>query len=100
MATRSPGPETLARVPRSYGGNGFDDQCFQYFLVHISELLDVEAALAGSVLAELCEQRPRVAVPGHAVQNGCGLTWRKPDKRHIALAPAVVRVVIASEAYD
>ena len=68
--------------------------------VHISELLDVEAALAGRVLAELCEQRLRVTEPGHVIQSGCGLAGRKADKRHVALAPAVVPVVEAAEAYD
>src|SRR5260221_1477358 len=100
LGHRSPGPETLARVPRSYGGNGFDDQCFQNFLVNICELLDVEAALAGGVLAELCDQRLRVAGRGRVIQNGRRFTRRKTDKRHVALSPAVVSVVVASKAYD
>src|SRR5664279_1834467 len=87
-------------MPRSSGGDGFDDQSLQHFLVYISELLDVEAAFAGRVLAELCEQRFGAAKPGHAIQNDCGLTWRKSDQRHIALAPAVVRIVDAAEADD
>jgi hypothetical protein len=47
----------LARVPRPYFGDGLDDQRLQHRLVHISEFLDVEAALANGVPAELGEQR-------------------------------------------
>jgi hypothetical protein len=47
----------LARVPRPYFGDGLDDECLQHRLVHISQFLDVEAALADGVLAELGEQR-------------------------------------------
>src|SRR5664280_421568 len=80
--------------------DGFDHQGLQHLLVDIRKRLDIEAALAGRMLAELCEQRLRVAETGHVVQNSCGLTRRKTDKRHIAFAPAVVRVVVAAEAYD
>ncbi len=52
---------SLALVPRSHGGDRLDGQGLQHLLVHISELLYVEAAFAGRVLAELCEQRLRVA---------------------------------------
>src|SRR5258708_37504988 len=62
----------LARVPGSYGGDGFRDQGLQHLLVHISELLDVETAPAGRVLAELCQQGLRVTKPGH-VHNSCVL---------------------------
>jgi len=44
---------SLALVPRSHGGR-LDGQGLQHLLVHISELLYVEAAFAGRVLAELC----------------------------------------------
>jgi hypothetical protein len=44
--------------------------------------------------------RARIAGPDHVVQNTSGLTRRKPDKRRVALTPAVVALVIASEAYD
>jgi hypothetical protein len=69
-------PEWLAsaRVPSSHSGDGFDDQRLQHLVVHISEFLDVEAAPTGLVLAELRTQRPRVAEPGHVIQNSCGLT--------------------------
>jgi hypothetical protein len=40
-------------LPSSSGGDGFEDQRLQHLLVYISELLDIEAALAGRVLAEL-----------------------------------------------
>ena len=52
---------SLALVPRSHGGDRLDGQGLQHLLVLISELLYVEAAFAGRVLAELCEQRLRVA---------------------------------------
>ena len=58
---------SLARVPRSLGGNGFDDHVLQHFLVHIGQFLDVEAALAGRVLAELGEQRLGIATAGRAI---------------------------------
>src|ERR1700674_403914 len=85
----------LARVPRSHGADGFDDQSLQHFWIHISEFLDVEAALAGRVRAHLCEQRPKLAELGHTIQNSGGLSRRKTDKWHIALAPAVVLIVVA-----
>ena len=69
-------------------------------LVHIRELLDVEAALAGRMFAEFCEQRRGLAKPGHPIQNSCGLTRRECDHRHIALPPALVLVVVAAEAND
>src|SRR5436853_4504222 len=37
----------LTRVFPSHGGDGFDGQCLQHFLVHISELFDVEAGPTG-----------------------------------------------------
>ena len=43
----------LASVPSSAGGEGFSDQAFQHLLIYISKLLDIEAAFAGRVLAEL-----------------------------------------------
>jgi MFS family permease len=69
-------------------------------LFHIRELLDVEAALAGRMLAEFCEQRRSLAKPGHPIQNSCGPTRRECDNRHIALPSALVLVVVASEAND
>src|SRR6202040_3119123 len=69
-----------------------------HMLVHIRELLDVEAALACRMLAESCEQRRSLAKPDHAIQNGCGLTWRESNNRHIALPPTLVSVVVAAEA--
>src|ERR1700693_1846271 len=86
------------QAPRSHRSDSFEDHRLQHLLVHISELLDVEAALAGRVLAELREQRLGVAESGHAVQNICGLARRKTDQRHIALTPALVFVVVAAEA--
>src|SRR5207237_6534642 len=80
------------------GDYRFDDQCLQHLLVHIGEFLDVEAALAGSVLAEPSEQRLSVAEPCQAIENGRGLTRRKTGKRHIALLPALVGVVMAAKA--
>jgi hypothetical protein len=38
-------------------GKGPDHYCLQHVLVHFLELLDVEAALAGRMVAEFCEQR-------------------------------------------
>jgi hypothetical protein len=42
--------------PRPLGSGGFEGHGLQHLLVHISELLNVEAALAGGVLAELRQQ--------------------------------------------
>src|SRR5437764_2847811 len=74
----------LVRVPRPPGGDGFANHRLQHFLVHVGELLDVKAALASGVLAELGKQRLRVAGPHHGVKNGCGLTRRKTYYRHVA----------------
>src|SRR5271157_1121759 len=81
------------RLLRALGGDGFHDLRLQHLLVHVGELLDVEAALAGAVLAEVAGIR-------HAVENECGLTRRKSDQRRIALAAALVLVVVGAEADD
>src|SRR6202522_2821827 len=80
--------------------NGFFDECLKHLHVHIRELLDVQASLAGGVLAELGEQRPSAIKADRAVQNICGLARRKADDRHIAFAPALVGIVVAVEADD
>jgi hypothetical protein len=49
--------DRLSRAP----GNGFGGHCLQHFLVHISQLFDVDAAFASGVLAEFWQQRFRVA---------------------------------------
>src|SRR5262249_28430950 len=72
----------------------------QDLLIHIRKLLDVDAAHTGRVLTKLSSQRLGITKPGDAVQNGCGLARRKTGKRHIAFAPAFVRVMIAPEADD
>ena len=46
----------LPGVPRPHRGDGLDNQRRQHPVVHICQLLDVEAAFAGSVLAEFGEQ--------------------------------------------
>src|SRR5258708_36509752 len=74
------------RVPRSFGGEGFDHQRLQDLLIHIGELFDVKAALAGGLLAEPAEQRLRVAGPRHPAENRCSLTWRKTGHGLVACA--------------
>ena len=64
---KSFGLASLAQMPRSRDGDGFDDQRLQHFLVHIGEIRDVEATLTGGVLAKIIEQRLRVAEPSHAI---------------------------------
>ena len=49
------------------GCNGLDCHRLQHLLVHISELLDIEAAFAGRVLAELWEESLGLAGRDHAV---------------------------------
>src|SRR5271157_3686514 len=83
---------SLFRAPCSRGSNGFGGHSLQHLLVHISELLDVNAALASGVLAELFEHRLGVAGRVHAIQHICRLTRRKTDQRHIAFTPALVFV--------
>ena len=80
----------------SPGCDGFYDQGLQHLSIHIGELLDVEAAPAGGVLAELSQQLIGIAKPRHAIENGGGLTRRKTGQRGIALAPALVGVVVAA----
>src|SRR5271154_792273 len=50
--------------------------------------------------AELGEQRLMVAACLQAIENDRGLTRRKTHQRHIALAPALIRVVVAAKADD
>jgi hypothetical protein len=88
------------RVPRPHSSNRFRDHERQYHLVHICELLDVEAAFAGRVLPELGELRFRVVGAEHVVQNRGGLTGRETDKRHVAFTSTVVPVVVAAEPDD
>jgi hypothetical protein len=59
------------------GGDGFDGQSIQHFLVHIGEFLDIEARLAGGVLPELRKQRLRAAEPGQIIKNDCSFARRK-----------------------
>jgi hypothetical protein len=48
---------------RALGSQRFDDQGLQYVLVDIRELLNVEAALAGRMLAKFCKQRRSLTKP-------------------------------------
>ena len=69
----------LVLVPRSHGGNGLDDQGLQDLLVHISELSNIEAALAGRVLAELCEQRLDCFTRSLVAKNELRrIAWHRP----------------------
>ena len=86
------------RASLLHGSDSLGGQGLQNFLIHISELLDVYAALAGGVLAEFRQHRLGVAGCIHAIQNIGGLPRRKTDERHIALTPALVFVVVAAEA--
>ena len=65
---------SLFSVANPAGGQGLLDHGFQHLLIYIRELLDVEAAFASGVLAELSQQRLGVAETDHVVQNSCGLT--------------------------
>jgi|SRR5215472_2728917 len=44
---------SLVSLPSSAGSERFSDHGFQHLLIYISKLLDIEAAFAGTVLAEL-----------------------------------------------
>ena len=44
---------SLVSLPSSAGSERFLDHGFQHLLIYISKLLDIEAAFAGTVLAEL-----------------------------------------------
>src|SRR6516225_6008122 len=90
----------LGWAPRSLCGQGFDRQGLQHVLVHIRELLDVEATLSGRIFAECFEQRRSLTKAGHPIQNSCGLTRRECNNRQISLPTALVLVVVATEAND
>src|SRR5215469_4365450 len=64
---------SLICVRSSTGSEGFSDHGFQHSLIYISELLDIEAALAGGVLAELGQERLGIAERDDVIQNSCGL---------------------------
>src|SRR5271154_3083963 len=86
--------------PRARGSNRLYDHGLQYFMVHVGEFLDVEAALASGVLAELGQQRLGVVGASYAVENRRGFARREADNRHIALTPTLVLVVVTAEADD
>src|SRR5258708_418546 len=85
---QSPGGLLLS-LPGSLRRQRIHDQSLQHLLVHIRQLLDVETALAGGVLAEFRQQRVSAAESDRTIQDIRGFTRRETDERHIALAPTV-----------
>src|SRR5664279_63701 len=70
---------SLARMARVLRRQRLHDQRLQDRLVHVTQLLDVQAAFTGRMFAELGQQRLSTAEPDSTIQNICSLTRRKTN---------------------
>src|SRR5262245_27745779 len=76
------------------------DDLLQHLNVHVVQALDVQAAAAARVLAQLFQQRAVAVVASVDVQSQRRLARREADQAGIALVAAGVLVVIAAVTDD
>src|SRR5687767_5396202 len=77
-----------------------DDERLEDCLVHVGQALDIEAALAGPVPAELVHERLMAREIRGQVEDELAGARREADPAHLAAMSAFILIAVAAEAND